>query len=140
MNAIISVYNEKWIENRNQIAVSTSNFITERLGVIESELGNVDRDISTYQSEHLIPDVQQAASMYMNENQQASAQILQLNSQLQMTRYMRAYLTNEANKDRVLPVNSGIGNARSKGRLQSTTRLCSSAINSRPTLRSRTPW
>lgn len=67
LNTVISVYNEKWIENRNQISISTSEFITERLGRIEQELGSVDQDISSYQSEHLIPNVQQAASMYMSE-------------------------------------------------------------------------
>lgn len=108
INAVINVYNENWMDNRNQIAVSTSNFINERLSVIEHELGNVDRDISSYQSEHLIPDVQQAASMYMTENQATSAQILALNNQLQMTRYMKEYLMDEGNKSQLLPTNSGI--------------------------------
>lgn len=111
INTVISVYNEKWIENRNLIAVSTSNFINERLSMIERELGTVDQDISSYQSEHLIPDVQQAASMYMTENQLTSAQILDLNNQLQMTRYMRSYLVDETNKKQVLPANSGIGSS-----------------------------
>jgi len=111
INTVINVYNERWIENRNQIAVSTTNFINDRLGAIEGELGTVDRDISSYQSAHLIPDVQQAASMYMSENQAASQQILDLGSQLQMTRYMRSYLTDEVNKNHVLPANSGINNA-----------------------------
>ena len=111
IDAVIVIYNEKWMENRNQISVSTSNFINERLGVIESELGNVDQDISSYQSAHLIPDVQQAASMYMNESHAASSAMLELNNQLQMTRYMRGYLANEANRTQVLPVNSGIQNS-----------------------------
>lgn len=111
INTLIDVYNEKWIENRNLISVSTSKFINERLGVIEAELGNVDRDISSYQSEHLIPDVKAAANMYMTENQEVGVKILDLNSRLQMTRYLRSYLNNESNKNNVLPVNSGIGNA-----------------------------
>lgn len=45
LNTLIGVYNENWITDKNQIAVSTSNFINDRLGVIESELGNVDSDI-----------------------------------------------------------------------------------------------
>lgn len=110
INAVISVYNEKWIENRNQISVSTTNFINDRLGVIEGELGNIDHDISSYQSEHLIPDVQQAASMYMSENQTTSAQILDLNNQLQMARYMRSYLTDDGYNAQPLPANSGIQN------------------------------
>lgn len=110
INGVINVYNEKWVENRNQISVSTSNFINDRLGVIEGELGNVDQDISSYQSEHLIPDVKQAASMYMSESQTTSAQLLDLNTQLQMTRHLRNYLNGEANKNQVLPTNSGTQN------------------------------
>lgn len=117
LNSVISVYNEQWIENRNQVAVSTSNFINERLAVIERELGNVDQDISNYQSEHLIPNVQQAASMYMSENQAVNAQILALNNQLQMTRYMRSYLANESNKNSVLPANTGINNSTIEGQI-----------------------
>lgn len=110
INTVINVYNERWIENRNQISVSTSNFINDRLAMIENELGHVDQDISSYQSEHLIPDVQQAASMYMSENQAVSAQILDLGNQLQMTRYMRSYLADGNSRNKVLPANSGIGN------------------------------
>ncbi len=111
INTIIDIYNENWIDNRNQISVSTSNFINERLAAIERELGTVDNDISSYQSANLIPDVQQAASIYMAENQAANAQMLDLNNQLQMTRYMREYLTNASNRNQVLPANSGINNA-----------------------------
>ncbi|WP_289875574.1 Wzz/FepE/Etk N-terminal domain-containing protein, partial [Duncaniella muris] len=67
LSTLIGVYNEYWIRDKNQIAVSTSNFINERLGVIESELGNVDSDISSYKSQHLIPDVSAASSMYMSQ-------------------------------------------------------------------------
>lgn len=68
LNTVIAVYNENWIKDKNQIAVSTSAFISDRLGVIEQELGNVDENISSYKSEHLLPDVQAAASMYMEQS------------------------------------------------------------------------
>lgn len=45
LNTLIEVYNEKWIQDKNQIAVSTSQFIGDRLSVIESELGHVDENI-----------------------------------------------------------------------------------------------
>lgn len=68
LNTLIEVYNEKWIQDKNQIAVSTSRFIGERLGVIENELGHVDENISNYKSEHLLPDVQAASSLYMSQS------------------------------------------------------------------------
>ena len=108
---LISVYNENWVKDKNQIAVSTSMFINERLGVIEQELGNVDEDISSYKSEHLLPDVQAASSMYMAQSSATNAQILALNNQLYMTRYIRNYLANDANRTQLLPANSGIESA-----------------------------
>ena len=123
IDAVINVYNEVWIDNRNQIAISTSNFINERLKSIELELGDVDQDISSYQSEHLIPDVQQAASIYMAENQAANAQILDLNNQLQMTRYMRSFLTDANNRNEVLPANTGIGNSSIESQISSYNQI-----------------
>lgn len=111
LSMLISVYNENWVKDKNQIAISTSMFINERLGVIEQELGNVDEDISSYKSEHLLPDVQAASSMYMAQSSQTNAQILALNNQLYMTRYIRNYLSNDANRTQLLPANSGIESA-----------------------------
>lgn len=111
LSTLISVYNENWVKDKNQIAVSTSMFINERLGVIERELGNVDEDISSYKSEHLLPDVQAASNMYMAQSSATNAQILALNNQLYMTRYIQNYLTNESNKTQLIPANSGIESA-----------------------------
>ena len=108
LNTVIAVYNENWIKDKNQIAVSTSAFISDRLGVIEQELGNVDENISSYKSEHLLPDVQAAASMYMAQSSETNAQIMALNTQLSMARYIRNYLTNSTSKNQLLPANSGI--------------------------------
>lgn len=111
LNTLISVYNENWVKDKNQIAVSTSMFINERLGVIERELGNVDENISSYKSENLLPDVQAAASMYMAESSETNAKIQTLNTQLSMTRYVRSYLTGASSRNQLLPANSGIENS-----------------------------
>ena len=111
LNTLISVYNENWVKDKNQIAVSTSMFINERLGVIEGELGNVDNDISSYKSQHLLPDVQAAANMYMAQASEANAAIKSLNNQTYMARYIRNYLTSKTNRFQLLPANSGIDNA-----------------------------
>ncbi len=111
LNMLINVYNENWMRDRNQVAVSTSNFINDRLGVIENELGNVDSDISSYKSATLTPNVNAAASMYMSQNQQIQAQLLDLNNQLSMARYIRSYLTADDNRDQLLPSSTGLNNS-----------------------------
>ncbi len=107
LNTLIAVYNEQWVKDRNQIAVSTSLFINERLGVIESELGNVEEDISSYKSTHLMPDVQAAASAYISQSNDASTAIKALNERAYMVRHIRNYLTGE-DKKQLLPANAEI--------------------------------
>jgi capsular exopolysaccharide synthesis family protein len=110
LNMLIAVYNGNWLKDKNQITVSTSMFINERLQVIEQELGNVDSDISSYKSENLLPDVAAVSNMYLSQNSEASARINELNNQISITRYIRNYLTNETSANQLLPVNTGINN------------------------------
>lgn len=106
---LIQVYNERWIQDKNRIAVSTSQFINERLAVIERELGNVDSDISSYKSEHLLPDVNAASALYMNQSQEAQRAIIDLSNQINMAEMVRRELLTE-NVDSPLPNNTGIIN------------------------------
>ncbi len=110
LNTLIEVYNENWVQDKNQIAVSTSQFISDRLGVIENELGHVDENISSYKSEHLLPDVQAASNLYMAQSAENKKELLALNNQLSTAQYIRREL--DANQlNRPLPTNSGIVNA-----------------------------
>ncbi len=106
---VITVYNEKWIEDKNIIAHATSDFINERLAVIEKDLGTVDADISNFKSEHLIPDIKEASRMYLEKSVRSEEEMLEINNRLQVARYMRSYLSNPAHATEVLPVNTGIG-------------------------------
>ena len=108
INTIIDVYKQDWVEERNEVTRATSAFITDRLGVIEQELGQVDADISTYKSENLVPDVQAASQLFLTHTREASNMILQLNNRLAMARYIKSYLGNTANNNRLLPANSGM--------------------------------
>ena len=110
LNTLIEVYNENWIRDKNQIAVSTSQFISDRLGVIESELGHVDENISSYKSEHLLPDVQAASSLYMAQSAENNKELSMLNNQLSTAQYIRREL-NTKQLDQTLPANSGIVSA-----------------------------
>ena len=103
MNTLIEVYNEKWIQDKNQIAVSTSQFIGERLGVIENELGHVDENISNYKSEHLLPDVQTASNLYMNQSAENKKEIQALSNQLSTAQYIRRELTSHYRPTRESP-------------------------------------
>ncbi|MBR4326673.1 MAG: AAA family ATPase, partial [Bacteroidales bacterium] len=140
LNTLIAVYNEKWIEDKNVIAVSTSKFINDRLVVIEQDLGNVDNDISSYKSENLIPNISDATNMYMNQANATNNQIGELENQLYMAKIIKTYVTDTINGFQLLPTYSTNGTDQqqiaeyNKGVLERNSLLASTS-NKNPVVR-----
>ena len=111
LKTIVNIYNENWVQNRNQISVSTNEFIKERLAVIEDELGDVDQNIAGYKSAHAMPDVAAVAAQAMGEQTAADQQRQAISNQLYMVRYVRNYVSDPSRTKQLLPASSGIGNA-----------------------------
>jgi len=111
LDTLISVYNAQWIKDKNKIAVTTSEFIDDRLKLIQEELSCVDADISNYKSANRLPDVKTAANIYMNESNVINNQIMDINNQLYMAQYIRDYLVDKTNITSPIPSISGINNS-----------------------------
>lgn len=130
LSTIIAVYNEKWVEDSNQRATSTSRFIAERLEVIENELGHVEDSISTFKSANLIPsNSHDVSNIYISQASSAMAQTTELNNQLYMARYVRSYLTNPANKYTLIPANQGVNSPNIGGQISEYNSLLLSRNN-----------
>lgn len=111
LNTIISVYNENWIKDRNLITISTTNFINERVKIIEQELGAVEQNIASYKSENLLSDVGAASSMNLQSSNEILKEQVELNNQLSMARYILQHIQNSTTESQLLPVNTGIENS-----------------------------
>lgn len=110
LKTIVNIYNENWVQNRNQISVSTNEFIKERLAVIEEELGDVDQNIAGYKSAHAMPSVEAVAAQAMGQESAADQQRQTISNQLYMVKYVRNYVTDPSHSNQLLPASSGIGN------------------------------
>lgn len=110
LRTIVNIYNENWVKNRNQVSVSTNEFIKERLAAIEKELGSVEGDIADYKSSHGMLSVEQAAGQAVGKEAQSDAQRQQISNQLYMINYVRNYVADPANAKQLLPASTGIGN------------------------------
>ncbi len=106
LNMMINVYNEIWIKDKNQISTATNEFIADRLRIIEEELGDVDRNISSFRSEHRIPDAAASVGLDMQLSAEAGRDIQALNNQLSIARYLAAYIRDA--RGSLLPSNAGL--------------------------------
>lgn len=117
LRMIINVYNENWIKDKNQISISTNEFIAERLNIIEHELGTVDKTITSYRSEHRIPDYASAAQMDMQISAEAGKQLIDLNNQLSIARYLQSDIRAAGNGS-LLPANVGLNDASTRAQIE----------------------
>ena len=109
LKTVINIYNENWVKNRNQVSVSTNEFIKERLAVIESELGDVEGSIAAYKSSHGMLSVEQAAGQAIGKEAASDAERQQINNQLYMVRYVRNYVVDPSHAKQLMPASTGIG-------------------------------
>lgn len=110
LNTLIEIYNEKWVDDKAQMAKSTSKFIAERLRVIEQELGDVDSDIADFKGEHLVPDVAAASAMYMEDANENTKQQMQVSTQIAISKFILDYVKNPDTKGQLIPANAGLDN------------------------------
>lgn len=106
LNTLIAVYNEDAIEDKNRITVNTSEFIAERLVIIEQELGSVDADIETFKREHQLTDITSETGMYLQNTSQFRQEGLSLENQLSVAQYIRNYLSDPQKALDLIPANT----------------------------------
>lgn len=108
LSSLIDVYNEVWINNKNRAAINTTEFINERLVVIEKDLGAVEETLKNYKASNNLTDIKAAGQAYLQESSLYAAKSFELNNQLSIAKYIREYLTDPSNHNALIPSNLGL--------------------------------
>lgn len=108
LNTIVDVYNEESINDKNQVAVNTAEFIDERLGIIGRELGGVETELESYRRDNRVVDIGSMTSRYMGESARYNSDALQYDTQLRIAGFIKDYLTNPARNNDLIPTGLGI--------------------------------
>lgn len=111
LRTLFDVYNQKWVDDINEQAVSMSKFIDAELQQIETDLGSVDDDISSFKSKIMSPDLGATAAINLQRAEVNSRELMELSNQIFVAKYIRKQLGDESGKYKPLPANSGIDNA-----------------------------
>lgn len=110
LSSLIDAYNEVWINNKNRSAINTTEFINERLVVIEKDLGAVEQALKDYKSKNNLTDIKAAGQAYLQESSHYATKSFELNNQLSIAQYIREYLTDPVNRHTLIPSNLGLAN------------------------------
>ena len=108
LSSLIDIYNEVWLYDKNRAARNTSSFITERLGIIEQELGGIEGDLKSYKATNNLTDMKAVAQQYLEESSTYAEKLFEVNNQLSIAKFIKDYLNDPAHAMSLIPSNSGL--------------------------------
>lgn len=107
INELIFQYNEDAINDKNQVAQKTSNFIDSRLEIITRELDSVEQNKETFKSTNRLTDIETEAQIILQNASEFDKRQLDVGTQLELANTMVDYMENAGAND-LLPTNIGI--------------------------------
>ena len=110
LNALIDAYKKDIVNDKNTVARNTERFVVERLAILEKELGNVDSQIASYRSENQLVDATQGG-LYLQKADQFQNEAVQLQTEIELTRYLKEFLLQPKNDESLIPLSTGVSEA-----------------------------
>lgn len=77
LNTLIEIYNKEAIADMRYVSEKTSQFINERLKIIEDELGIVETQAESFKKQNSITDIPTQASLYLHNTSELDKKILE---------------------------------------------------------------
>ncbi|MUH36580.1 polysaccharide biosynthesis tyrosine autokinase [Zobellia amurskyensis] len=107
LDALVRIYNENAIQDKQIIADRTSNFIDERIANISSDLASVDQSAQDFKTEKGVTDIAAEANVNLNVGVANQQELANARNQLNMAASMQE-LVQQQDSYEVLPTNIGL--------------------------------
>jgi capsular exopolysaccharide synthesis family protein len=107
IDELIFQYNKDAINDRNQVAQKTSNFIDSRLDIITQELDSVERNKVQFKSSNRLTNIEAEAQLILENASEFNKRQFDVSTQLELANTMIDYMENTSSND-LLPANIGL--------------------------------
>ena len=103
LNTLYDTYKEDVVENKNRVALSTAQFIDERLQIIGNELSTVETQLADFKKRNQLIDFKLTSQAVLTETSTAHQQTLAIETQLNVAQFLNEYLSNHTNDKDLIP-------------------------------------
>ncbi|MDL2262895.1 polysaccharide biosynthesis tyrosine autokinase [Bacteroidales bacterium OttesenSCG-928-I21] len=111
LNKLIEKYNTTAVEDKNKIAQNTAEFIEERLVKISAELGSTEKEIESYKKTEGLTEIRANSELSLREGSEYERKRVENETQLNLVRSLKEYVSSPSNKQTVIPANIGLTDA-----------------------------
>ena len=108
INMLVALYNEDANNDKNEVAAKTAQFIDERIGIINQELGSTENKLANFKQQAGLTDLSSDAQLALKENSAYQQKQAENATQLRLVAFLRNYINDPKNEMEVIPANVGL--------------------------------
>lgn len=121
--ALIHIYNQQALEDKNRVTANTLEFLNGRLAIIERDLQAVEGQVERFKSTNRITDVSAEAQQYLDQVKQVDIQKAEQQTQLSILESLEENLKANQDNPKLVPSGSGIAEPSLSEMIQTHNRL-----------------
>ena len=108
VNRLVAFYNQDANDEKNEVAQKTAEFIEERIGIINNELGTAESELADFKQRSGLTDLTSDARLALQESSKYEQQRTENATQISLVQFLRTYINDPVNREEVIPANVGL--------------------------------
>lgn len=108
INYLVVCYNQDILDEKSKVVLQTSDFIRERMEVVNQELSTTESEIADFKQKSGLTDLSADAQLVLQESAKYEQLRVENETQIRLVEFLRDYIQNPANANEVIPANVGL--------------------------------
>lgn len=108
VNYLVVCYNQDILDEKGKVVLKTSDFIRERMEVVNQELSTTESEIADFKQKSGLTDLSADAQLVLQESAKYEQLRVENETQIRLVEFLRDYIQNPAHADEVIPANVGL--------------------------------
>lgn len=108
INYLVVCYNQDILDEKSKVVLQTSDFIRERMEVVNQELSTTESEIADFKQKSGLTDLSADAQLVLQESAKYEQLRVENETQIRLVEFLRDYIQDPAHADEVIPANVGL--------------------------------
>lgn len=108
VNYLVVCYNQDILDEKSKVVLKTSDFIRERMEVVNQELSTAESEIADFKQKSGLTDISADAELLLQESAKYEQLRIENQTQIRLVEFLRDYIQDPAHADEVIPANVGL--------------------------------
>lgn len=108
INYLVVCYNQDILDEKSKVVLKTSDFIRERMEVVNQELSTAESEIADFKQKAGLTNISADAELLLQESAKYEQLRIENQTQIRLIEFLRDYIQNPDNANEVIPANVGL--------------------------------